>query len=293
MQRFFTSSSFFTFDFDLDFDRPEPPVYEGTLLPAVIHTFDFQVDIEEAETQRLNAVAQALEQELVTMTANGNLACTGLESERPGLVRRLTDLTAQLRALHAKIQDLDATCAGDKTETARVPGDSTPSSKQDRSLNEDQSKFKTATSVVKALHRKIMMLTHEERHGKNQILREIFDLANAARKNNDAGALEELLAAAKKYHQSAADRRNVLDFLKQRRRALANKIKEMQTRRMEIRQSAPYSVHTLLEQGRTEQALSVFTAILENARSHLQDQINIARMRLRHMQEAHKQKSGL
>lgn len=293
MQRFFTSSSFFTFDFDLDFDRPEPPVYIGTLLPAVIHTFDFQVDIEEAETQRLNAVAQALEQELITMTANGNLACTGLESERPGLVRRLTDLTAQLRALHAKIQDLDATCAGDKTETARVPGDSTPSSKQDRSLNEDQSKFKTATSVVKALHRKIMMLTHEERHGKNQILREIFDLANAARKNNDAGALEELLAAAKKYHQSAADRRNVLDFLKQRRRALANKIKEMQTRRMEIRQSAPYSVHTLLEQGRTEQALSVFTAMLENARSHLQDQINIARMRLRHMQEAHKQKSGL
>lgn len=286
---FFTTGDFM---FDLSSIRPARPPYTGTLLPAVIHTFNFQVDIEEAETQRLSILAEALEQELASMSARGNSACTGLEPKRPELVKSLTRLSAQLRALHAEIQDLDAAYVGTDDSMGDI-GDTASSSKQERELNESQSKFKAATSEVKKLHRKIMMLSHEERQGKNPILREIFDLANAARKDNDVRALEELLDAAKKYHRSASDRRSVLDFLKQKRQAFANMVKEMETKRIALRRSAPYTVHTLLEQGKVEEALSVFTSILENARGNLQDQINIARMKLRHIQDQRKQKADL
>lgn len=282
MQRFFFTTSDFLFN--LSSCRPTQPPYTGTLLPAVIHTFDFQVDIEEAETQRLVLLAEALEQELVTMTVCGNTACTSLEPERPELVRRLTSLSTQLRNLHAQIQDLEDT----GTASKKRPGSSDSrfadsATRQEQGLNEDQSKFKAASSEAKSLHRKIMMLTHEERHGKNPILREIFDLANAARRDNDVGALTELLGAAKKYHQSATDRRSTLEFLKQKRKAYAGTIKDLTAKKRSVQNSAPYTVHTLLERGQREVALSLFTSILENARENLQDQINMARMKLRHM----------
>lgn len=283
MARFFTTSSF-TFDFEFESIRPTRPPYTGTLLPAVIHTFDFQVDIEEAETQRLVLIAQNLEQELVTMTARGNMACTGLEPERPELVRRLTSLSTQLRNLHAQIQDLEDTGTASKERPGSSDSGFTDSAtRQEQELNEDQSKFKAASSEAKSLHRKIMMLTHEERHGKNPILREIFDLANATRRDNDVGALTELLGAAKKYHQSATDRRSTLEFLKQKRKAYAGAIKDLAAKKRSIQNSAPYTVHTLLERGEREMALKVFTSILVNARDNMQDQVKIALTRLRYM----------
>jgi chromosome segregation ATPase len=178
--------------------KPRPLTYTGTLLPAVIHTFDFQVDIEEAETLKLTLLAQSLEQSIASIVAQGNRACSSLEPERPELIKELKSLTTKLRSLHAKLLDLDTDLTLEGPDAEEPP--------QAQISDEDKAKFKAAAQEVKTLHRKIMALTHEERYGKNPILRELFDMANTARKNNDASTLAELLSAAKKYHQSASDR---------------------------------------------------------------------------------------
>lgn len=263
-----------------------PAPYTGTLLPAVIHTFDFQVDIEEAETLKLTLLAQSLEQSITTVIAQGNAACSNLEPERPELLKELKTLTTKLRSLHAKLLDL-----GLDTDPALEGLDAEESTRAQASDEGDKARLKAALQEVKTLHRKIMALTHEERYGKNPILRELFDMANVARKNNDASTLYELLSAAKKYHQSSSDRRHVLEFLKQRRKALLEEVKSMQAKASEVKNSAPYAVHLLMERKQKEHALSLFTSILGHAKENLTTQIQVAAQMLKDRRAQRKQKS--
>ncbi len=274
-----------TFTSDYTFTKPKPkPPYTGTLLPAVIHTFDFQVDIEEAETLKLTMLAQSLEQSIATIIAQGNGACSGLEPERPELIKELKTLNTKLRALHAKLLDLDTVLAPEEPDVEE--------SLQAQLSEEAKIKLKEAMQEVKTLHRKIMALTHEERYGKNPILRELFDMANTARKNNDVDALSELLSAAKKYHQSASDRRHVLEFLKQKRKVLLAEVRSMQDKVNEAKASAPYAVHTLLERNQKEHALTLFTSILNHAKENLTVQLQVAANLLKERRAQRKQKSS-
>jgi uncharacterized phage infection (PIP) family protein YhgE len=271
-----------TFACDYTFSKPKAaPPYTGTLLPAVIHTFDFQVDIEEAETIKLTLLTQSLEQSIATITAQGNGACSGLEPERPELIKELKVLNTKLRTLHAKLLDLDADLTLEAPDAEEQP--------QAQISEEAKAKVKAATQEVKNLHRKIMSLTHEERYGKNPVLRELFDMANVARENNDVEALADLLSAAKKYHQSASDRRQVLEFLKQKRKALLEKVKSMQAKVNEVKASAPYAVHILLERKQKEHALTLFTSILNHAKENLTVQIQVAANMLKE-RRAHQRK---
>ncbi len=256
---------------------PKHPPYTGTLLPAVIHTFDFQVSIEEVETARLELLSKTMEAEVASMVFKGNTACSGLEPQRPQLIKNLNMMNERLKSLQEQIAHLQGQPFSSNEERTSQG----PASVQAKALDKEQKQFKTAESKVKDLYRKIMMLTHEERHGKNLILREIFDLARLARKNNDVAGLAELLTAAQKYHQSASDRRRALEFLKQKRKSLSMSIDYLRTKMNEVKRSEPYKVHQLLTEGRQEEALSKFTNILENAREHLHHQINIAKLHIK------------
>lgn len=267
-------------------DRPKKPPYKGTLLPAVIEVFDLDIDLEELGVQKLQHVTTELEQQGNKMKADGNAACTALEPKFRKEIKKIESMQAHIRKIQAMIADAerqeqtkdqdalpDPEDADDTDDEPIAPkadeasdeeteAEMSRSERQARQLQREQARFKKASAKAKALHRKIMMLTHEERAGKNPQLRELFDLANVARSNNDVRALEGILKLAQSYN-SKQGKLAVLNYLRQKRVALKNHANALRNAISQIQQSPPYCIHLLQAEGKIDEAELLFSNLLE------------------------------
>lgn len=285
MAIFISTTSSTSGNFSLSYNSwqpaPPPPPYTGSYLPAVIHVFDLDVDFEKARVAEIESKVEDLGKEIRRLATLANSACTTLEKDVPTKVASLQNLRARLATLQAKLIDLrraqqenqdseDTEEDAKGTQTAKpetepdpiVTDHTTRAKVVEQELSDDLDRFKKASPEAKRLYMKIMNLVHENKYGKVEYLRELYELANLARKNNDTSALRGILKMAQQYH-SPQGKLAVINFLKSRRDALYQQYVQGTHQLQQVTQSPAYSIHSLLEQGNKDQALAVFNRILD------------------------------
>lgn len=289
-----SSSGNFSLSYNSWQPAPPPPPYTGSYLPAVIHVFDLDVDFEKARVAEIESKVEDLGKQIRRIATLANSACTTLEKDVPTKVASLQNLRARLATLQAKLMDLrraqqdtqdpdedekQETSRSDATETNEtneskdepdsiITDHTTRAKVVEQELFDDLDRFKKASPEAKRLYMKIMNLVHENKYGKVEYLRELYDLANLARKNNDTGALRGILKMAQQYH-SPQGKLAVINFLKSRRDALYQQYVQGTHQLQQVTQSPAYAIHSLLEQGNKDQALAVFNRILDAQHSAL------------------------
>ena len=269
--------------FSYSMPEPPPPPYNGSYLPAVIHVFDYEVDLENAGVTALEKAVASLEREGTRLNNLGTQACVSLEKHIPEKLATMRELMAKFQVIQALIRDEMA-----KREAPAIPEtlpDHTPEpdpaneqpehehvlSEEHDTANKrmaahmarEQSKYKKASAKVRALHRKIMQLTHENKWGKVEHLYELYEMANAARTNNDEQALKGILQLAQQYH-SPQGKLAIMNFLKTRKAALQAHYRNLEDAVERVKGSPTFKVHECLEQGETEYALNLFTRLVDN-----------------------------
>lgn len=268
--------------FSYSMPEPPPPPYHGSYLPAVIHVFDYEVDLENAGVAALEKAVASLEQEGARLNNLGTQACVSLEKHIPEKLATMRELMAKFQVIQALIRDEMA-----KREAPAIPEtlpDHTPEPDQETGqehehvlsaehdtvnkrmaaqMTREQNKYKKASAKVKALHRKIMQLTHENKWGKVEHLYELYEMANAARTNNDEHALKGILQLAQQYH-SPQGKLAIMNFLKTRKAALQAHYRNLEDAVERVKGSPTFMVHKCLEQGETDYALDLFTRLVDN-----------------------------
>ena len=283
------TGSFFTTSFN---SAPKPKPYTGYYLPALIHVFDYEVDLEKATVADLEKKVSLIEQESNRLSNLGNRACISLEHLVPERIKKTTEMQRRLQHVQNLIR-LEMKKKADlerQGETVLIPEHPEPLdetivpqahvSEEDNEadeqisehlrrtrrlearLDKEQNSYKKASAMVRALHRKVMLLTHENKHGVSAHLRELYDLANLARMENNESALRAILALARQFH-SPQGKLAVINFLRSRKEVLVSHHQNLKATLNQLRQSPTLEIHARIERGDNQGALDLFESLLE------------------------------
>ncbi len=288
-----TGGNFFTFVYN---SAPPPPPYTGSYLPAVIYVSGLEVNIETASVAELEATVQKIDTEVNALARLGNSACVRLEAKRPDHIKELRELQVKLNRVQQMLAKAAEPTPDKPEETSTEPNlvpekpiEPEPTTEsdfiQDRNKrleamrDREQKKFKQASSKIRALHRKIMGLVHPNKYPDSPHLRDLYDLANLARTNHDEQSLIALLAMAKQYHSTQGPLA-LLNFLRNKKTALSEQYRQMQSNLRRIQNSPPVAIHKCMQDGDEETALTLFDAILAQQRNALYSAIQQAEFQL-------------
>lgn len=264
----------------LEFQPVRKP-YTGTLLPVLVQVFDYEVDLESSSVSHLEQVHASYANEARSICADLDRVCSSLEPQFKRQMQKIKDLQSKLAKLKDKQSNskeaANAEPTGNSTDETISSGSG--QARLEEMINKEKLSFKTASGAVRKLYRKIVMLCHPDRVGKDGYLSELFELATEARKNNDENALKQILEMAVRYSTSQG-KLQVLNFLRQKRKVLKTHINEAKQTLALLRRSPVSKVKTLLEQGRIDQAHAIYKDLLTTRIDELVQAVQLEEMRV-------------
>jgi hypothetical protein len=292
----FTTNDYTFFDRIWTKAKTKKVPYTGTLLPVLVQVFDHELDFERCDIVKLQKSVDAVVKEGNNMNAKIRASCSKLEPEFGPQIAEIRFIQAEVERVGRKInqylrekdakedqqafpeQASDIQAEAQEDDSVDDSESQTRNEKLACDLEKQQQAFKKAGSRVKAVYRKIVSLTYEERYGKNEYLRELFDLATFAREHNDLIGLESILRAVKQYHTKQG-KLQVLEFLKQKKQALKTSMREIKQQINAMSRSPAYAVHTSLSEGQVDMAKHIFGQMLSTQAEDLRQKLMDLEMR--------------